>query len=118
MPRTIEGIVRGGRIELIDSPALAEGQRVQVVIEPQDALARPAAAGPFPEEGMIYTPLEDRVLIALLDGIRRTRCPLPPSPTASGRGSAAGMLADDATWDEHLRHVMELRKSDAYRETP
>ncbi len=106
MPIVVEGVVRGGKIVLVDGPDLTDGQRVQVVIEPQ----------PATEEGIIHTPLENPALIELLARIRRDRLPLAPSPSGPGRKSAAGMLADDPTWDEHLREVLESRKSDVYRE--
>jgi hypothetical protein len=118
MSMVVEGVVRGGKILLIDGPELADGQRVQVVIGPPPVPAEPAAVGPPPEEGMIPTPLEDPVLIEWLAGIRRDRPALPPGPSGPGRKSAAGMLADDPTWDEHLRDVREARKSAAYRELP
>jgi hypothetical protein len=111
MPIVVEGVVRGGKIVLVDGPDLADGQRVQVVIEPQ-----PVAVETTSEEGTVPTPLEDPRLIELLAGIRRDRPLLAPGPSGPGRKSAAGMLADDPTWDDHLRDVLESRKSDAYRE--
>jgi hypothetical protein len=113
MSHVVEGVVRGGKIMLADGTELADGQRVQVVIEPQPV---PAAIGPTPEEGAVFTPLEDPALIEQLADIRRDRLPLPPSPSGPGRKSAAGMLVDDPTWDDHLREVLESRKSAAYRE--
>ena len=105
MAYVIEGIIRDGKIELVGGPDLVDGQRVQVVIELQAA-----PGGPTTEEGTINTPLEDPTLIELLARIRRDRAPLPPGPSRGGRPSAAGILADDSTWDEHLRDVLELRK--------
>ena len=43
MPIIIEGVVRGGMIVLVDGPDLADGQRVQVVIDPQSASTEPSA---------------------------------------------------------------------------
>ena len=115
MSLVVEGVVRDGKIVLVDGPELADGQRVQVVIAAQpDA----AIVAPVPEEGTVHTPLEDPILIYLLAGIRRDRLPLPPSPSGPGRKSAAGRLAGDPTWDEHLRDVLESRQSAAYREFP
>lgn len=113
MAHVIEGIVRDGKIELVGGPELADGQRVQVVIEPQAA-----PGGPTSEEGTIHTPLDDPALIDLLAHVRRDHAPLPPSPSGPGRRSAAGMLADDPTWDKHLRDVLDARKSAVYREFP
>jgi hypothetical protein len=118
MPNIVEGVVRGGKIELVDGPELADGQRVRVVIGPQPLPPEPAAVGATPDEGTVHTPLEDPALIALLDCIRRDRLPLPPSPSGPGRKSAAEMLAADPTWDEHLQDVLESRKSAAYRAFP
>ena len=111
MSQIVPGIVRGGKIELMNGPELEEGQRVQVVIGPA-----PEAAGESPEEGIVITPLDDPSLINLLARIRRDRPALPPSPSSPGRGSAAGMLADDPTWDEHLREVIDARRTGTYRE--
>jgi hypothetical protein len=116
MAIVIEGVVRDGMIVLLDGPDLADGQRVQVVIDPQPIPSDPFNAGMTSQEGTVRTPLEDPGLIELLARIRRERLPLPPGPRGPGRRSAAGMLADDATWDEHLREVLGSRKSDAYRE--
>ena len=112
MSHIFEGVVRDGKIVLIDGTELADGQRVQVVVEPHLDSAEMTA-----EEGTADTPLEDPTLIELLARIRRDRPPLPPSPSGPGRKSAAGRLADDPTWDEHLREVLESRKSAAYRES-
>lgn len=111
MTQVVQGIVRGGKIELIDGPELADGLRVQVVIGPVSDGAEPA-----PEEGTVYTPLDDPVLIDLLARIRRDRPPLPPGPTGPGRKSAAGMLAGDPTWDEHLQEILDLRNEASDRE--
>ena len=108
---TIEGIVRGGRIELIDGPELPEGQRVQVVIEPAEGRGAPFQAGPTPEEGMIHTPASPE-LLELLDRIRRTRRPLPPSPSGPGRRSAAGMLADATDFDAVMAEIERDRRAD------
>ena len=116
MPIVVEGVVRGGKIVLVDGPDLADGQRVQVVIEPRSVPSEQAAVGMPSGEGTVHTPLEDPALIELLARIRRDCLPLPPSPSGPGRKSTAGMLALDATWDEHLREVLVSRKSDAYRE--
>ena len=35
MSMVVEGVVRGGKIVLLDGPELTDGQRVQVVIEPR-----------------------------------------------------------------------------------
>src|SRR5215469_15799366 len=99
MSIVVEGVVRDGRIVLVDGPELADGQRVQIVIEPTPILTEPVAGGPTPEGGTVHTPLEDPALIQLLARIRRDRLPLPPSPSGPGRKSAAGMLAGDLTWD-------------------
>src|SRR5262245_32984758 len=107
MSQVVQGIARGGKIELINGPALADGQQVQVIIETS---AKPVEPLDPSEAGTIHTPLTDPVLIELLERIRRERRPLPPSPTGPGRKSAAGMLANDPTWDEHLREVLELRR--------
>jgi hypothetical protein len=96
---------------LIDGTELADGQRVRVVVEPHLDAGEMTA-----EEGTVYTPLEDPTLIELLACIRRDRAPLPPGPSGPGRKSAAGRLADDSTWDEHLREILESRKSAVYRE--
>ena len=112
MSHIVEGVVRDGKIVLIDGTELADGQRVQVVVEPHRDSAEVTA-----EEGTVYTPLEDPTLIELLACIRRDRPPLPPSPSGPGRKSAAGRLADDPTWDEHLREVLDSRKSAADRES-
>ena len=106
MPQTIEGIVRGGRIELIDGPELAEGRHVKVVIEPE---AAPVSDGSFPEEGVIHTPATPE-LIALMEQIRKTRRPLPPSPTGPRRKSAAGMLADDPDFDDVMAEIQQYRR--------
>ena len=118
MPIVVEGVVRDGKIVLVDGPDLADGRRVQVVIEPQAVPIEPVAVGMTSEEGAVHTPMEDPGLIELLVRIRRDRLPLPPSPSGPGRRSAAGMLADDPTWDEHLREVLVSRKSATYREFP
>jgi hypothetical protein len=118
MPIVVEDVVRGGKIVLVDGPDLADGQRVQVVIGPQGVPAEPVGAGLTSEEGTVHAPLEDPGLIELLVRIRRDSLPLPPGPSGPGRKSAAGMLADDATWDEHLRDVLASRKSATYREFP
>jgi len=118
MPIVVEGVVRGGKIVLVDGPDLADGQRVQVVIEPQPVPTEPIAVETDSEEGTVHTPLEDPALIELLVLIRRDRLPLPPGPSGAARKSAAGMLAGDPTWDEHLREVLESRKSASYREFP
>jgi len=116
MPIVLEGIVRGGKIILVDGPDLVDGQRVQVVIDPKSVQTEPLAIEMTSDEGTIHTPLEDPGLIDLLARIRRERLPLPPSPSGPGRKSAAGMLASDSTWDEHLHEVLASRKSGAYRE--
>jgi hypothetical protein len=104
MSNMIEGVVRDGKIVLVDGSELADGQRVQVMIEPRSVPAEPAS-----EEGTIHTPLEDPALIEFLSCIRRDRPPLPPSPSGPGRTSTAGMLANDPTWDEHLREILDSR---------
>lgn len=113
MSQVLQGVVRGGKIELIDGPELAEGQHVRVLIESDQV--QPADAELLREEGVVYTP-PPPALEALLDQIRHTRAPLGPSPTGPGRKSVAGALANDPTWDEQLRELMESRKSGAYRE--
>jgi hypothetical protein len=115
MSIVVEGVVRGGKIVLLDGPELADGQRVQVVIEPPPVPIEPApaAVGATADEGTVHTPLEDPALIELLARIRRDHLPLPPSPSGPGRKSAAGILADDPTWDEHFQDVLESRKSAA-----
>jgi hypothetical protein len=118
MPIVVEGVVRGGKIVLVDGPDLADGQRVQVVIEPQPVPTEPVGGEMTSEEGAVHTPLEDPALIERLVRIRRDRLPLPPSPSGPGRKTAAGMLAGDPTWDEHLREVLVSRKSATYREFP
>ena len=115
MPRTIEGVVRGGRIELIDGLELAEGQHVRVVLEPDAVPVAPAFTGPFPEGGVVHTPATPEVL-ELLDRIRRTRRPLPPSPTGPGRKSAAGMLADAPDFDAVMAEIERERRADYGRE--
>lgn len=113
MSNVVEGLIRGGRLVLADGTELADGQRVRVVIDP---LAGPVESGPaasLPEEGTVYTPLDDPALVEMLARIRRDRPPLPPSPSGPGRKSAAGLLADDPTWDEHLREVLDSRRSAA-----
>jgi hypothetical protein len=112
MSQVVEGIVRGGKIELIDGPKLADGQRVQVVIDPITDRAEPASG----EEGAVLTPLTDPALIELLARIRRNRPALPPSPAGPGRESAAGMLADDAEFDAIMAEIERLRRSDHGRE--
>jgi hypothetical protein len=115
MPDIVAGIVRDGRIVLVDGTELPDGQHVQVVIEPHPTSTH---AAPAPEEGTIYTPVESPALAELLACIRRDRPPLLPGPSGPGRKSAAGMLADDLTWDEHLREVLDSRKSATDRELP
>lgn len=115
MSNAFDGIVRDGRIVLADGTELADGLRVHVVIESRPLPADPPDAAPASEEGTIHTPLEDPALIELLTRIRRDRLPLPPGP---GRKSAAGWLADDPTWDEHLREVLDSRKASTDREFP
>ena len=121
MSDMIEGVIHGRSIVLEADPGLADGQRVRVRIEPaaQESASAPVLQGvePVPEdEGTVYTPLTDPALIETLAQIRRNRRPLPPSPTGPGRRSAAGMLADDPKWDEHMREVMEARKTSTYRD--
>ena len=82
MSMVVEGVVRGGKIVLVDGPELADGQRVQVMIEANPVPATPATVEPTPEEGTVHTPLEDPALIKLLAGIRHDRPALPPSPSA------------------------------------
>jgi hypothetical protein len=112
---TIAGVVRGGRIELIDGPELPEDQRVQVVIEPADTPAERPPTGPTPEKGIIHTPASPE-LLEFLDRIRRTRRPLPPSPTSPGRSSAAGMLADVTDFDAVMAEIERDRRADDGRE--
>jgi hypothetical protein len=83
----VEGVVRDGKIELIDGPELADGQRVQVVIEPRGVPDEPVAIGPTsaPEEGTVHTPLEDPKLIERLAGIRHDLPPLPSGPRAGAK---------------------------------
>ena len=83
MSHIVEGVVRDGKIVLIDGTELADGQRVRVVVEPYLDSAEMTA-----EEGTVYTPLEDPSLIELLACIRRDRPPLPPGP--SGPGAEVG----------------------------
>jgi hypothetical protein len=116
MSIVLEGIVRGGKIELVDGPELMDGQRVQVVLEPHETTTRRDAVGAIPEEGVVHTPLDDPVLVDLLARIRSDQSPLDPSPTGAGRKSTAGMLSEDATWDEDLREVLHSRKWGSYRE--
>ena len=113
MSVVVEGVVRGGKIVLVDGPELADGQRVQVVIDPSPFGGDPPAVGVTSEEGTVHTPLEDPSLIELLARIRRERLPLPPGPSGPGRKSTAGALAADSTWDEHLRELLESRASGA-----
>ena len=63
-----------------------------------------------------HTPLVDPGLSQLISGIRRSRQPLTPGPTRSGRSSAAGLLADDGAWEQDLEEVLAARRSDGYRE--
>lgn len=118
MSRVFEAVVHGGKIALPDDAALAEGQRVQVVIDPHPVADEPAESAPRLDEGAIHTPIEDPALIELLGRIRRDRTPLPPGPTGPGRRSAAGRLADDPSWDEHLREALDSRRSATGRELP
>ena len=118
MSMVVEGVVRGGKIVLVDGPELTDGQRVQVVIEANPVPATPATVEPTPEEGTVHTPLEDPALIKLLAGIRHDRPALPPGPSGPDRKSAAGILSSDPTWDEHLRDVLESRASASHRELP
>ena len=116
MSKTIEGIgiVRGGRIELIDGPELVEGQHVRVVIEAQSVSAAiPDVSSP--EEGVIHTPATPE-LLALLEQIRKTRKPLPPSPTGPGRKSVAGCMADDPDFDDVMAEIQQYRRSNFPRE--
>jgi hypothetical protein len=115
MSVVIQGIVRGGKIELIDGPALADGQRVQVVVEAPPPREEPAPAGPTPEEGVIHTPASPE-LLAFLEQLRRRRRPLPPSPTGPGRRSSAGMLADDPDFDAVMAEIERERRADFGRE--
>jgi hypothetical protein len=107
MSQIVQGIVRGGRIELVDGPELTDGQRVQVVIE----LSRPADQASS-EEGTVWMPLDDPVLIEVLARIRRERRPLLPSPTGPGRKSATGMLAEDSEFDTLMAEVERARIMD------
>jgi hypothetical protein len=113
MSQVVQGVVRGGKIELVNGPELADGQRVQVVI---GAPAEPVKAPSPPEEGTVHTPLTDPVLIDLLARIRRERPPLPPSPTGPGRKSAAGMLADDPDFGAHMAEIERYRRSATFRD--
>lgn len=115
MPKVLHGVVRGGKIELIDGPELPDGQRVQVVVEPHAVPAEPPPTGPTPEEGVVHTPASPE-LLELLEQIRRKRRPLPPSPTGPGRRSAAGMLADDPDFDEVMAEIERYRRTDYGRE--
>lgn len=115
MSHVLQGVVRDGKIELINGPDLEEGQLVRVMIEFETGRVPAVDAGLFPEEGVVHTPASP-ALRALLDQVRRTLLPLRPGPTGAGRKSAAGMLANDPTWDEHAREVFESRKSAEYRE--
>lgn len=99
---------------MVDGPELAEGQHVRVLIDSEGDRASHAEVESS-EEGVVHTPATP-ALASLLDQIRRTRPSLPPSPTGPGRKSAAGMLAADSTWDNHVREVLEARKSADYRE--
>ena len=111
MSQIVQGIVRDGRIELVDGPELTDGQRVQVMIEPS-----PGGAAAPPEEGTVWTPLDDPVLIKVLARVRRERRPLPPSPNEPGRPSAAGMLADDPEFDAIMAEIERARTMDYGRE--
>lgn len=105
MSMNVEGVVRDGKIVLVDGPELMDGQHVRVVIDSET------------EKGQVLTPLEGPILIDLLGRIRQDRQSRPPRPSRPSRTSAAGRLADDPTWDEHLQEVLESRKSDPYRES-
>lgn len=118
MSHVVEGFIRDGRLVLADGTNLVDGQRVRVVIDPNAGPVEPCPTASIPEEGTIYTPLEDPALTELLARIRRDQPPLPPGPIGPGRKSAAGMLADDPTWDEQLREVLDSRKSGADHELP
>jgi hypothetical protein len=109
MGQVIEGIIRGRTIELEDTPEVEDGQRVRVVIEP-------ATDAPSPRDEGTLTPAPvSPELAALLDSIRRTRRPLPPSPTGPGRRSAAGMLADDPDFDAIMEEIQRQRERDVGR---
>jgi hypothetical protein len=116
MSRVVEGFVRDGKVVLVDAPELVDGQRVHVVIDSTPPSVDESDTSS--DAGRVHTPLEDPVLIDLLAQIRRNRPALPPSPGRSAIRSAAGMLADDPTWDEHLREVLEWRKTSGNRELP
>lgn len=77
MSQVLHGVVRGGKVELMDGGTFADGQRVQVVVEPQPVSAEPST-GPTPEEGVIHTPASPE-LLEFLDQVRRNR---PPSRRA------------------------------------
>ena len=114
MSIVVQGVVRGGKIELVGGPDLADGEVVQVVIASKPS-GGPADSSVF-DEGRIHTPLVDPGLSQLISGIRRSRQPLTPGPTRSGRSSAAGLLADDGAWEQDLEEVLAARRSDGYRE--
>ena len=118
MSNVIEGIIRDGRLVLSDGTELADGQRVQVLIGPDAGEDEPAPVASPSGEGTIHTPVNDPALRERLARIRRDRPPLPRSPSGPGRASAAGRLADDPTWDEHLQEILDSRKSEADRGLP
>jgi hypothetical protein len=107
MSEVLQGVVRGGKVELIDGPALPDGQRVTVVV------ADPAR--PTPEEGTVPTPASPE-LLRFLEQVRRDLPPLPPSPSGPGRRSAAGMLANDPDFDAVMAEIERDRHADPGRE--
>ncbi|MFN3652734.1 MAG: hypothetical protein ACK47B_24410 [Armatimonadota bacterium] len=50
MLRTLEGIYRGGKVELVEEPAAAEGARVLVTFLPDAGPVHLGAAGITPKE--------------------------------------------------------------------
>jgi hypothetical protein len=115
MTRTIEGVVRAGRIELIDGPELAEGQHVQVAIQSDGIHSESTDTAGVPDKGVIRTPAEPE-LLELLERTRRARRPLRPSPTGPRRQSAAGMLADAPDFDTVMAEIERERRADFGRE--
>jgi hypothetical protein len=111
MAEVLRGIVGGRKIELVDGPELADGQRVQVMIEARPVPIGPESPGPTAVEGVVHIPATP-ALASLLERIRRDRPPLPPSPSGPNRGSAAGMLADDPELDLIMAEVERQRRSD------
>ena len=114
MSEVHQGIVRGGKIELIDGAALPDGQVVQVIVEipaPRPEPLPPLAPG---EAGIIHPPASPE-LQARLEQPRRMVKPLPPSPLGAGR-RVAGVMADDPEFAAVMAQIERERKADFGRE--